>query len=118
MVRHDVLFTELIARIDTLTSRINGLEAENQHLRDQVQKLKKNSKTSSKPPSSDIVKPKTSKKKTKGKRSKGAQPGHEKHTRKDFETDQIDQTVKYEFTSADAKGLIPLDQWHVVQQVE
>ncbi len=118
MVRHDILFTELLARIDALTSRINCLEAENQLLRDQVQVLKKNSKNSSKPPSSDIVKPKTAKHKTQGKRSKGAQPGHKRHTREPFEADQIDQSVEYEFTLADAKGLIPLDQWHIVQQVE
>jgi hypothetical protein len=36
-----------VARIDTLTSRINCLEAENQLLRDQVQALKKNRKNSS-----------------------------------------------------------------------
>ena len=118
MVRHDILFTELIARIDTLTSRINCLEAENQLLRDQVQALKKNSKNSSKPPSSDIVKPKTTHKKTRGKRSKGGQAEHKQHTRKPFEADQIDQSVKYESSSTDAEDLIPLDQWHIVQQVE
>ena len=118
MVRHDILFTELIARIDTLTNRVNCLEAENQLLRDQVQALKKNSKNSSKPPSSDIVKPKSTQKKPPGKRSKGGQPGHKQNTRKPFEADQIDESIEYEFTSADAKGLVPLDQWHVVQQVE
>lgn len=118
MVRHDILFAELIARIDTLSSRINCLEAENQLLRDQVQALKKNSRNSSKPPSSDIVKPKTTQKKTQGKRSKGGQSGHKQHTRKPFDTHQIDQTCKYEFTATDAKGLIPLDQWRIVQQVE
>jgi len=35
-------FTELIAQIDTLISRIKSLEAENQNLRDQVQALEEN----------------------------------------------------------------------------
>ena len=59
-----------IERIDQLEARIVQLEAENA-------RLKKNSSNSSKPPSSDIVKPKL--KPLQGKKRKrkiGGQPGH------------------------------------------
>ena len=106
MVRHDILFTELIALIDTLTSRINSLEAENQLLRDQVQTLKKNSKKSSKPPSSDIVKPRIIEKKIPGKRLKRGQSGQKRHARKSFDADQTDQTCEYEFAARRVQKLI------------
>ncbi|MBW8017119.1 MAG: hypothetical protein FVQ82_13115 [Planctomycetes bacterium] len=54
-----------------------------------VAKLSKNSSTSSKPPSSDIVKP-PRKKKNNGSRNIGGQPGHPKHERDPFTTEEID----------------------------
>ncbi len=116
MARH---FTEdevraLIAEaVAPLLKRIAELEAE-------VARLRKNSGNSSKPPSSDIVKPpkpKTSKKQG-GKRRQGGQPGHPRHQRKDFGPDDIDQVVEYELNDEDARGLQPLDAWRVLQQVE
>ncbi|MBN1513184.1 MAG: hypothetical protein JXB13_14305 [Phycisphaerae bacterium] len=63
---------ELIALIRQLLARIEKLEAE-------VARRDKNSSNSSKPPSSDIVKP--AKRKEKGIRRIGGQPGHRKHER-------------------------------------
>ena len=102
---------EIVAEaIAPLLARIAELEAE-------VARLKKDSSTSSKPPSSDIVnpKPKTAERRGK-KRRKGGQPGHRKHQRKLFAADQINATYEYELS--DAEGLAPLNQWRVVQQVE
>jgi transposase len=97
-----------------LLERIAELEA-------QVAQLKKNSSTSSKPPSSDLVKPKPkptpgSKGKGKRKRRRGGQPGHDKHERKPFGPDEIDDAYDYELT--EPGDLIPLEDWRIVQQVE
>jgi transposase len=51
------------------------------------------------------------------KRKRGGQPGHRKYTRKPFAPDEIDSVVEYEFHGKDLNGLIPLEQWHTVQQV-
>ena len=107
----DAIIAELIKKVETLMKRIQQLEEE-------VARLKKNSNNSSKPPSSDIVKPKTNmQKRTTKKRKRGGQPGHTKHTRKPFAPDEIDSVIEYELCSRDLDGLIPLDDWHVVQQV-
>ena len=107
----DAIIAELTKKVEALIKRIQQLEEE-------VARLKKNSDNSSKPPSSDIVKPKTNmQKRTSKKRKCGGQPGHRKHTRKPFAADEIDSVVEYEFRGKDLDGLIPLDDWHVVQQV-
>ena len=58
-------------------------------------KAGKNSSTSSKPPSSDIVKPPKPKLKKGKKRKIGGQPGHERHVRKRFDPEDIDLTILY-----------------------
>ena len=65
------------------------LVKKNIELADKIAKLSKNSSNSSKPPSSDIVKP-PRKKKGDGSRNIGGQPGHTKHERTPFATDEID----------------------------
>jgi transposase len=111
MDNKDAIIAELTKTVETLLKRIEQLE-------DEVARLKKDSNNSSKPPSSDIVKPKTNvRKRTAKKRKRGGQPGHKKHTRKPFTADEIDHVVEYEFCGKDLDGLIPLDGWHIVQQV-
>ena len=62
--------------------------------------LEKNSSTSSKPPSSDIVKPKPPKPpKDKKKRKRGAQPGHPQHLRTPLAPELIDEIIKLELTA-------------------
>ncbi len=112
MVQHVTIISELMAKVDKLTRRIDDLEAENRRLEDQVQKLKKNSRNSSKPPSSDIVKPKKKKPSEtdneKGnKRKIGGQPGHPKHTRPFYTVDQINEFYNYLHSSCpDCDGQI------------
>jgi len=111
MQNKDAIIAELTKKVETLMKRIQQLEEE-------VARLKKDSNNSSKPPSSDIVKPKTNmQKRTSKKRRRGGQPGHRKHTRKPFSADEIDSVIEYEFRGKNLDGLIPLDDWHVVQQV-
>ena len=64
------------------------LQAKITQLEEMIARLQKNSSNSSKPPSSDIVKPKAKKCK-KGKRKIGAQLGHPKYERPPFSEDEI-----------------------------
>lgn len=84
-----------IAFILELDSRINSLKAQVDALTEQVAKLSKNSSNSSKPPSSDITKPKAAnraqrRRQQKGKRNKGGQLGHPKWERQPFTPDEVD----------------------------
>jgi len=76
-------------RIAILEKQVAELIKVNAELADKVAKLSKNSSNSSKPPSSDIVKP-PRKKKGNGSRNIGGQPGHSKHERTPFAMDEID----------------------------
>jgi len=78
----------LVARIDEQTKQIATLQSE-------VARLKKNSSNSSKPPSSDIVKPPKPALPHGGKRKIGAQPGHGRHERMPFGPEQIDRMENY-----------------------
>ena len=89
-------------------------------LTDKVAKLSKNSSNSSKPPSSDIVKPP---RKTKSKMpcKTGAQPGHTKHERPLFITEEIDDFQTHTLDACpDCGGILALvkNSSRVVQQVE
>jgi transposase len=85
--------------------------------------LKKNSGNSSKPPSSDIVKPPKTQNKS-GKQPKlkqGAQPGHEQHLRQPIAPEQIDEIIKLELAHCPDCGH-PLDldsaETKTFQQIE
>ena len=87
--------------VETLNKRINTLE-------EKLAALKKNSRNSSKPPSSDIVKTKKSKAKE-GKRKQGAQPGHPKHERLLFNSEQINKFYDHILPSCpDCHGQVTL----------
>jgi len=111
--------------------RIAELEAENAELKaqvallsEQVAKLAKNSSNSSKPPSSDIVKPpkpKSKGKRKKGRRKIGGQPGHLKHDRQPFAVEEISDTWTYHLAFCpDCGGAIQETnaEPRVIQQVE
>lgn len=78
----------LIEENQRLHQRIEQLERE-------LAKARKNSTTSSKPPSSDLVKPPKPPQKKPGTRRAGGQPGHPKHERVAFPSEQLDRTVEY-----------------------
>ena len=76
----------LRAEIEGLKSRLAALEAE-------LAKSRKHSGNSSKPPSTDIVRPGATKSGKQGqgkKRKRGGQPGHPRHERTPFTPDEID----------------------------
>lgn len=108
------LCAEQQARLLQAERRVAELEAE-------LAAARKNSGNSSKPPSSDIVKPKPAAPPTAGQRQRGAQPGHPKHERVAFDESQIDRTRDYVCTACpDCGGAIEpsVEPPRVIQQVE
>jgi transposase len=106
-----------------LVRLVLGLQERVKELEKMVARLLKNSSTSSKPPSSDIVKPPKPKprKGRRGKRRIGGQPGHEKHERKPFPPEQVDETYEYAAVDCSRCGsALPGrgEPARVVQQVE
>ena len=96
---------------------ISTLRAENEHLKLELAAARKNSRNSSKPPSSDIVKPPPTGKK--GKRRIGAQPGHQPHFRVPFTPEQLDDVHVFEppsMTCACGGTLRPCPVSDLVQQ--
>jgi len=109
----------LAVRVASLEEQLAAALARIVQLETEIARLKKNSSTSSKPPSSDIVKPpKPAMPAGRRKRSIGGQPGHAQHTRMPVGPEAVDQIVEYELKATDAKGLRPLNRWRTVQQVE
>jgi len=114
MDRKDQIIAELMAEVERLRGEL-------QALRQEVARLKKNSQNSSKPPSSDIVKPAPSPPaagRRRKRRAIGGQPGHAKHQRRPFGPEEVDQIVELELPANQTRGLQPLRRWRIVQQVE
>ena len=102
-------------------AEVAELKTQVARLWEQVAKLSKNSSNSSKPPSSDIVKPPKPASSKKTKRKIGGQPGHAKHERPPFFSDQIDDVREYRWNRCpDCGGPMSArpKEARVVQQVE
>lgn len=79
-----------------LRARVQQLEQEKRELQEQLAEARKDSSTSAKPPSSDIVKPpKPARDPDAPKRAIGGQPGHPPHFRDAFPPEQVTQTVSH-----------------------
>lgn len=113
-------------QIAELVAEVAALKAEVVRLAELIARLSKNSSNSSKPASSDLVKPPKgmaskswgSKKK---KRKIGGQPGHAKHAREPFPRDELDGIREYELCGClDCGGRVSPRRTpaRVVQQVE
>lgn len=107
-----------------LQARVATLEAENARLTAQLAAARKHSGNSSKPPSSDIVKPKGQRRNPKSKRRIGGQPGHPRHERPAFAPEQVDQRIAYRLRACPvdpAHRISPaqgLEHQRTIQQVE
>jgi transposase len=120
MVNKDVIIAQLLRQNEQQSDQIRLLTEENQHLRERIARLEKNSSNSSKPPSSDIINPQPENKKKK-KRKIGGQKGHPKHIRPLFEADEIDKTVVHPLPAEEVRrrGLVPLPQTEsALQQID
>lgn len=102
------------AVIAQLTARVTELEL-------QLAKANKDSSNSSKPPSSDIAKPKSPAKKTSRKKPRqGGQPGHQRKLRQPLPEDRVDEVVDDEIDDGNiAKlGLTPTGEFETIQHIE
>lgn len=112
----DALITELRRTIERLKQRVQELELA-------LARAQKDSSTSSKPPSSDLIKPPKPKAKAGGKRKppkRGGQPGHKRHLRDPLPQDRVDEWFTYELFDHEVleRGLIPTDEFETWQQIE
>jgi transposase len=82
-----------------LQARLAAQDREIAELKTEIARLKRNSSNSSKPPSSDIVKPPQPAPPQGGKRKIGGQPGHEGHFREPFPAAAIDRVVPHTRTT-------------------
>lgn len=110
------LVGEQAAQLDEQAARIAELELA-------LAKATKDSSTSSKSPSSDIVKP--PRKNARGnssrkKRKRGGQPGHARKLRQPLPPDRVDETFVYEISDDEVRDrkLTPTDDFEIVQHVE
>ncbi len=114
----DAIIEKLTKQVASLLERIRQLEQENVMLKERIAQLEKNSGNSSKPPSSDIVKPLKVTRRLGKKRKRGGQHGHKKFVRQPFEPEQVDEVIEYEFKDKDSEDLKPLNEWFIIQQIE
>jgi transposase len=84
VARQEVEIADLKAQLAAALPRIAQLEQ-------QLAAARKNSSTSSKPPSSDIVKPNKPRGKGGKKRKPGGQPGHQRHERPEFPPEMVNE---------------------------
>lgn len=93
------------AKCERLAKKVEALGARVAELEAKLAAAKKNSGNSSKPPSSDIVKPPSEPKGAGGSpRKRGAQPGHPRHERPLFPPEQVDVSWIYYYTGCPCCG--------------
>lgn len=109
--------TDKDAIIAQLLEEIKMLRAEIATLKEKVARLEKNSSNSSKPPSSDIVKPPKPEAADGTKREIGGQHGHQKFAREAFTPEDVTPVI-CELPAQDTGGLEMLDEWYVFQQIK
>ena len=113
----------LAKRVAELERQLAAALARIEELERQLAAARKDSSTSSKPPSSDIVKPPRPTPKTRTgrrrKRRRGGQPGHPRHERTCFPPEEVDKVWIYEWPEASlSSDWKPLEEFHTIQQVD
>jgi len=122
----DQTIKELRALVDKLTADLELQAAQFEQRIDKLElalaKALKDSSTSSKPPSSDIVKPKPKQKKPgrPKKRKRGGQPGHQRQLREPLPPERVDETIDYEIDDdlIAQLGLVPTGDFDIIQHIE
>src|SRR5438477_5071212 len=120
---------KLQERLQEMQTRLTQLEQAHRdstktirELKEQLAEARKDSTTSAKPPSSDIVKPpKPTPDPDAPKRSIGGQPGHPAHFRKPFPPEQVTTTIPHRLTHCPDCGHCleaTAQPPHIVQQLD
>lgn len=117
MQNKDAIIEKLIKENFFIREENAMLKEKIQTLEEKIAQLEKNSSNSSRPPSSDIVKPVKVVRKSVRRRKRGGQHGHRKFSRQPFEPEQVDEVIEYELKDKDTVGLKPLDEWFIIQQL-
>jgi transposase len=113
--------TQTCSRCQELQDQLQELACEVARLKAEIATAKKDSSNSSKPPSSDIVKPPKPKPPRGKKRKRGGQPGHPRHQRPPYDPDDVDDIVLYELVCCpDCGGPVQgsAEAARILQQVE
>jgi transposase len=121
MDSRDAIIEELRREVASLKALVKEQAARIAELELQLAKAKKDSSTSSKPPSSDIAKPKPKRRPGRPqKRGKGGQPGHERNLREPLPRGRVDETIEIEIVDSEVKrlGLTPTGDFEVIQHIE
>ena len=101
-------------QIERLTQRVAVLELE-------LAKARKDSTTSSKPPSSDITKAQPLRPPGRPRKAKpGGQPGQPRNLREPLPPERVDEQIDYEINGEDLQrfGLTPTDELEIIQHIE
>jgi transposase len=118
----DQIIEEQRRLIKELQGLVEQLRREIEELKLKLAKATKDSSTSSKPPSSDIVKPPAKKKACgrAGKRKKGAQQGHQRKLREPLPPERVNKTIECEIDDREAQrlGLTPTGDFEIIQHIE
>lgn len=113
----------LAKRVAELEKQLAAALARIEDLERQLAAARKDSSTSSKPPSSDIVKPPRplTKSRTRRRRKprRGGQPGHPRHERSPFPAEKVDKIWIYEWPESSlTSDWKALEEFHTLQQVD
>jgi transposase len=113
--------TQPCGRCQDLEGQLGELAAKVTRLEAELAAARKNSATSSKPPSSDIVKPPKPKRPGGKKRKRGGQPGHPRHQRPPYDINDVDDIVLYQLHACPTCGgpvQASAESPRILQQVE
>ena len=113
----------VVTHLCGLHEQVLALQHKVKEQEQRIARLSKNSSNSSKPPSSDITKPKNTPARSNEKRKIGGQPGHPKHTHPPYPPEAIDELHEYASASCPHCGahdilLIEDQAPRVIQQLE
>ena len=117
----DKIIEELRELVAKLTALVEQQAAEICELKLALAKAQKDSSTSSKPPSSDIAKPKPKKKPGRPRKPRrGGQPGHQRQLREPLPDHRVNEAIDYEITDTDIQrlGLTATGEFETIQHIE